>query len=65
MLSELHSAEWGVSAVNGTFGRLKLPLSPDTKKRKRLLQICLHLFNFRTCYMSLNQIRTTYAGEDD
>lgn len=63
MPSERQSAEWGVRAIKGTFGRLKVPLSADSSKRKRLLRICVHLFNFRTRYVGLNQIRTTFSKD--
>lgn len=62
MPSERQSAEWGVRAIKGPFGRLKLPLSPDALKRERLLRICVHLFNLRTRLVGLNQIRTVYAN---
>ena len=61
MPSERQSAEWGVRALKGPFQRLKTPLPADSVKRLRLLRICCHLFNFRTRYVGLNQIRTTYT----
>lgn len=32
-------------------------------QRKRLLRIVCHIFNFRTRFVGLNQIRTTYSGD--
>ena len=61
MKSERQSAEWGVRAMKGPFQRLKTPLPADAHKRLRLLRICCHLFNFRTRFVGLNQIRTTYG----
>ena len=61
MPSERQSAEWGVRAFKGPFARLKIPLSPDSYKRYRLIRICCHLFNFRTRYVGLNHVRTSYA----
>ena len=61
MPSERQSAEWGVRAIKAPFQRLKTPLPADSKKRLRLLRICCHLFNFRTRFLGLNQIRTTYG----
>ena len=37
--SERQMAEWGIRALNGPFGCLRLPLPADRKKRKRLLSI--------------------------
>ena len=63
MPSERQSAEWGVRAVKGPFGRLRVPLSAISSKRLRILQSCCHLYNLRTRYVGLNQIRTTYADK--
>lgn len=63
MPSERQSAEWGVRAIKGPFARLKVPLPADSRKRLRLLRICCHLFNFRTRYVGLNQILTTYGQQ--
>ena len=61
MPSERQSAEWGVRAIKAPFQRLKTPLPANSRKHLRLLRICFHLFNFRTQYVGLNQIRTTYG----
>ena len=61
MPSELQSAEWDLRAIKAPFQRLKTPLPANSRKRLRLLRICCHLFNFRTRYVGLNQIRTTYG----
>ena len=65
MPSERQSAEWGVRAIKAPFARFKVPLSPDSEKRFRILSICCHLFNFRTRKVGLNQIRTTYARRQE
>lgn len=62
MPSERQSAESGMRALKGPFGGLRMPLSPDSGKRERLLRICVNLFNFRTRFVGLNQIRSTYAS---
>ena len=49
--SERQSAEWGVRAVKGTFPRLKVQLPTDGIKRLRLIELCCHLYNFRTRYV--------------
>ena len=65
MPSKRQSAEWGVRAMKGPFQRLKTPLPADARKRLRLLRICCHLQNFRTRFVCLNQIRTTYSKVQD
>lgn len=62
--SERQSAEWGIRALKAPFGRLRLPLSADSKSRCRLLTVCVHLLNLRTRCVGLNQIRTTYGGNE-
>lgn len=62
MPSERQSAEWGVRAMKGPFKRLTVPLPPDARERKRVISTCVHLYNFRTRLVGLNQIRTVYAS---
>ena len=64
MPSERQSAEWGIRALKGPFGRLKVALPADAEKRARIIRICCHLLNFRTRFVGLNQIRSTYADSD-
>ncbi len=61
MPSERQSAEWGVRAIKGPFGRLKVALPADARARYRILACCAHLYNFRTRFVGLNQIRTVYT----
>ncbi len=63
--SERQSAEWGVRAVKAPFARLKVPIPADSYKRQRLMRVCVHLFNFRTQKIWLNQIKATYADNSD
>lgn len=65
MPSERQAAEWGVRALKAPFGILRLPLSPDSEYRGRLLQLCAHLLNMRTRLVGLNQIRTVYASPEE
>jgi len=49
LLSYRQTAEWGMRSIQGSFGRLRLPLQIDNKEeRANLLEICFHLHNPRT-----------------
>lgn len=63
MPSERQLAEWGVRSFKGPFGRLGLPLSANSRKRKRLLTVCAHLISMRTRLVGLNQIQTVYGEQ--
>ncbi|KLO06853.1 hypothetical protein SCHPADRAFT_837453 [Schizopora paradoxa] len=71
LLSCRQAAEWGMRTLQGSFGRLRLPLDiGDDKARARLLEICVRLHNVRTTLVGINQIRNTYEpiwkdAEDD
>ncbi|KAJ7325461.1 hypothetical protein DFH08DRAFT_817138 [Mycena albidolilacea] len=61
LLSYRQTAEWGMRALQGSFGRLRLPLDiGDTDARGNLLEICVRLHNLRTRRVGHNQIRTVY-----
>lgn len=45
-------------ALQGSFGRLRLPLDPNNPER--LLRICLHLHQLRTQCVGINQILNVY-----
>lgn len=62
MPSERQSAEWGVRSLKAPFGRLRLPLPIDSYRRRRILQVCVHLLNIRTRSVGLKQLRSTYAS---
>jgi hypothetical protein len=48
-------------ALQGSFGRLRLPLSiGDAEERGDLLEMCVRLHNLRTQRVGYNQIRTVY-----
>lgn len=57
------SAEWGMRALQGTFGRLKVPQTHHHKKRSRCLLSIALLHNFRTTYVGFNQIATVFADD--
>ncbi|KAK7017074.1 hypothetical protein VNI00_018704 [Paramarasmius palmivorus] len=71
LLSYRQSAEWGMRLLQGSFGRLRVPLPIDSAtSRLRLLELCCRLFNVRANCVGINQIRSVYlptwrASEDD
>ena len=54
------SGEWGMGALQGQFGRLKGILPRDSVKRRKILEVIAHLYNFRCRRVGLNQLRTVY-----
>lgn len=62
--SERQSAEWGVRALKGPFGKLTTTLAAEAEKRKLIIACCAHLYNLRTRKVELNQLRTVYSGRD-
>lgn len=71
LLSYRQTAEWGMRAIQGAFGRLRIPLDiTNQEARSDLIEICLRLHNLRAVRVGINQIRTVYmkhwqATEDD
>ncbi|KIK78037.1 hypothetical protein PAXRUDRAFT_165071 [Paxillus rubicundulus Ve08.2h10] len=61
LLSYSQTTEWGMRAIQGSFGRLRIPLScNDSKARGDLLEICLQLHNLHTIKVGFNQIQMVY-----
>ena len=61
LVSCRQAAEWGMCSIQGSFGRLWLPLDAnDDSKRRDLLEVCMRLHNLRTSLIGINQIRNTY-----
>ncbi|TDL21627.1 hypothetical protein BD410DRAFT_821302 [Rickenella mellea] len=61
LLSYRQTAEWGMRAIQGSFGRLRMPLQiGDAAGRGDLLEICMRLHNVRTRLVGINQIRSVY-----
>ncbi|KAK7459484.1 hypothetical protein VKT23_009467 [Stygiomarasmius scandens] len=61
LLSFRQAAEWGMCTMQGSFGRLRVPMKiNDDEKRGDLLEICTHLFNLRARTVGHNQIRSVY-----
>ncbi|KAI0344497.1 hypothetical protein BDW22DRAFT_1391232 [Trametopsis cervina] len=61
LLSYRQTAEWGMRTLQGSFGRLRLPLNAEDKHgRSELLEVCMRLSNVRTLRVGINQIRNVY-----
>jgi hypothetical protein len=61
LLAFRQAAEWGMGALQGSFGRLRVPLQVnDANRRGDLLEMIMRLFNLRTRLVGHNQIRTVY-----
>lgn len=56
------TAEWGMRAIQGSFGRLRIPLDVnDDSGRANLMETCFRLHNLRTRRIGFNQIQTVYV----
>jgi len=61
LVSLRQSAEWGMRALQGAFGRLRVPLPiEDIPFRQDLLEICVRLHNVRVRCVGINQILNVY-----
>jgi hypothetical protein len=61
LLSYRQTAEWGMRSMQGSFGRLRVPLEINHKGRRgNLLETCVRLHNLRTRRVGINQIRSVY-----
>lgn len=71
LLSYRQTAEWGMRIIQGSFGRLRVPLPiANTKERAELLETVCRLSNVRATCVGINQIRQVYyptwtASEDE
>jgi hypothetical protein len=61
--SARQAAEWGMRALQGTFGRLRTRLTENSTRRATLLVCCMHLHNFITRSVGVNQIKTVYQTD--
>jgi len=56
------SAEWGVGALQKSFRRLQAGLPANDQKRQAILRLATGLYNLRTRWVGINQIRSVYLG---
>lgn len=62
LVSYRQSAEWGMRTLQGSFGRLRVPLDINSReKRVRLLRTCCFLTNLRARRVGISQIRNVYV----
>lgn len=74
LVSFRQTAEWGMRIVQGSFGRMRVPLKggvteSDKLDRNELLELCFRLTNVRARCVEINEIRDVYypiwrAAED-
>jgi hypothetical protein len=61
LLSYRQTAEWGMRGLQGSFGRLRIPLEIGRDAEcGDLLEICCRLNNLRAELVGINQIRNVY-----
>jgi len=61
LLSYHQTAKWGMCTIQGSFGRLWVPLKISSERQcSRLIEICLHLTNVCACCVGISQIRNVY-----
>ena len=62
VLSYRQTAEWGMRQLQGSFGRLSLPLDiNDQDQRLNILEACFRLHNIKARLVGINQIRNVYS----
>jgi hypothetical protein len=62
LLAFRQAAEWGMGALQGSFGRLRVPLQINhANQHGDLLETIMRLFNLQTRRVSYNQICTVYV----
>lgn len=61
LLSCRQAAEWGMRTIQGSFGRLRMPLPiVDTRGRANLIETCIRLSNVRARVVGISQIREVF-----
>ena len=64
LLAYRQTAEWGMRALQGSFGRLRVPLEINhTEQHAGLIETCVRLHNLRAERVGINQIRNVYMKE--
>ena len=62
VLSYHQTAEWGMRELQGSFGRLRIPLGiEDMEKRADLIETCFGLHNLRVRMVGINHIKNVYV----
>ena len=62
VLSYRQTAEWGMRELQGSFGRLRIPLAAeDLDQRADLIETCFRLHNLRTRLVGINHIKNVYV----
>ena len=66
ILSYRQTAEWGMREIQGSFGRLRLPLDINNQElRLHLLETCFRLHNLKARLTGINHIRRVYFERDN
>jgi hypothetical protein len=64
LLSYHQTAEWGMRALQGLFGRLHVPLEINhMEQRANIIETCARLHNLRAQMVRINQICNVYMKE--
>ena len=64
LLSYRQTAEWGMRSIQGSFGRLRIPLPIDDEHlRADLLECIFRLHQLRTRRIGYNEIREVYMQQ--
>ena len=62
VLSYRQTAEWGMRELQGSFGRLRIPLEiEDMERRADIIESCFRLHNLQTRLVGINQIKSVYV----
>lgn len=61
LLSYCQTAEWGMRTLQGSFGRLRIPLDINhSSRRGDILEVAVRMYQLRARLVGINQIRTVY-----
>ena len=55
----------GMGTFQASFKRLTLPLYHGPHERANILRLCVHLQQFRTLHVGLNQIRAVFGSLEE
>lgn len=61
LLSFRQTAEWGMRTLQGSFGRLRIPLDINhSSRRGDILEVVARMYQLRARLVEINQIRSVY-----